>query len=684
MPLTPRAGTGMLSYDERTVWAIVESGVETDQQQRDSVGSATQLTLLPRSAAGGSSGARQARPFVKWAGGKRRLLPAIMAAAPPTFTRYMEPFVGGGAVALAVGCLPLLLNDANAELMHAFRTVRDDLGPLLALLDEHRAHHAEAYFYALRSADPTALDPVAQAARFVYLNKTCFNGLYRVNKQGQFNTPFGRYKNPTLYDRENMQRVAQLLEGAELHTGDYRAFLAANARPGDFIYLDPPYIPVSQYSDFKRYTKEQFREDDQRELARIFDELVALGAYPVLSNSYTALTLELYQQHDLRTVEAARNINHDGARRGPIREVIVRPKRRAIFKPAPIIRDAAAQRQMAQFPSSRYMGSKHAILPFLHDVLHDLEFTTALDAFSGSGAVSYLLKTMGKAVVTNDFLTFCYHTANACIVNSQDKLSVGEVNTLLAAHPAPSDFISRTFGGLYFTDDENRFLDNLTAQIREMACARKQSIAFAALSRACLRRRPRGLFTYTGVRYDDGRRDLKVSLEQHFREAVECFNAAVFDNGQPHTALNGDVFALPADLRPDLVYFDPPYVSPHSDNDYTRRYHFVEGLARNWQGLEILEHTTTKKFRRLPSLFDSKRTIHQAFRTLFARFRDATIVVSYSSNGIPTKDELAGLLREYKREVVIHEFDHRYSFGTHNHKVGNNQNLVKEYLFVGK
>lgn len=339
--------------------------------------------------------------------------------------------------------------------------------------------------------------------------------------------------------------------------------------------------------------------------------------------------------------------------------------------------------QLAQFPSSRYMGSKHAILDFLHEVLGDLEFQTALDAFSGSGAVSYLLKTMGKSVTSNDFLRFCYHTANACVANSTERLSPEEVDELLKADPAAPDFIARTFAGLYFTDAENRLLDNLVTHILQMTSPQKQSLALAALARACLRRRPRGLFTYTGLRYNDGRRDLQISLEQHFREAVDCFNDAVFDNGQPHAAYNTDIFALPTEQHFDLVYLDPPYVSPHSDNDYARRYHFVEGLMCYWQDLPILEHTRTKKFRRPPSRFDSKQTIHGAFDDLFQRFQDSIIVVSYSSNGIPSREELYELLSRYK-QVTVHERDHRYSFGTHAHKVGDNQNMVKEYLFVGQ
>jgi DNA adenine methylase len=340
--------------------------------------------------------------------------------------------------------------------------------------------------------------------------------------------------------------------------------------------------------------------------------------------------------------------------------------------------------QLTLFPSSRYMGSKHAILPFIYEVMKDIEFNTVLDACSGSGAVSYLLKSMGKNVTSNDFLRFCYHTAQACVANNSEQLSEEEVEQLIAPHPSPQDFISKTFEGLYFSDVENQFLDNLVSNILEMVSPIKQSIAFAAIVRACLRRRPRGIFTYTGVRYNDGRRDLKFTLQEHFRVAVAVMNLAVFDNAQPNRALNCDIFQVPENLSFDLLYVDPPYVSPHSDNDYTRRYHFVEGLSRYWQDLEILEDTTTKKFRRIPSLFDTKKTIYEAFHKLFGKYRDAIIVVSYSSNGIPSKDELYDILAQYKQKVTVYECDHRYSFGNQNHKIGNNQNEVKEFLFVGQ
>jgi DNA adenine methylase len=269
----------------------------------------------------------RALPFVKWAGGKRRLVGAILAAAPPAFERYLEPFVGGGAVALALGHRPMLLNDANAELIDAYRAVRDDLPALLDRLDAYAAAHSEARFYAVRALDPAALPPMERAARFIYLNKTCFNGLWRVNRHGAFNTPSGRYARPVLYDRERLAAAGRVLQGATLAAGDYRAFLDRHARAGDFIYLDPPYAPAGRYADFKRYTPEQFRDADQAALADVYADLIRRGAYPVLSNADTPLARRLYADHMIREVQAARRINHDGAGRGSAPEILVLPRR---------------------------------------------------------------------------------------------------------------------------------------------------------------------------------------------------------------------------------------------------------------------------------------------------------------------------------------------------------------------
>jgi DNA adenine methylase len=267
-----------------------------------------------------------AQPFVKWAGGKRKLLPELFKAKPKSFNRYLEPFLGGGAFAIALGFLPMLLNDSNYELVNAYEIVRDHLNMLIAALNTHKRLHSEKHYYEIRQQDPEDLTPIQRAARFIYLNKTAFNGLYRVNKYGQFNVPIGKYVNHTIYSKDNLRKVSQILQNAQLFSLDYTEFLNKHASRGDFIYLDPPYHPISKYSDFKRYTKEQFREQDQIQLAEMFRELIKLHAYPVLSNSYSDLILELYGDYNIIVVEAARNINHDGKGRGPIREVLVTPK----------------------------------------------------------------------------------------------------------------------------------------------------------------------------------------------------------------------------------------------------------------------------------------------------------------------------------------------------------------------
>ncbi len=268
----------------------------------------------------------KALPFIKWVGGKRKLVDSIISAAPSSFERYLEPFLGGGAVALALGHSAMLLNDANEELINVYRIVRDDLDALLALLDEHQSKHSEIYFYQVRAQRVAELSPLEQAARFIYLNKTCFNGLYRVNRYGEFNAPSGKYDNPILYNSHQIRNASAVLRNTELFSQDYYTFLTHHARPGDFIYLDPPYVPVSIYSDFKRYTKEQFREKDQYKLAQLYTDLVAKGAYPVLSNSYSELTLHLYAKHDIQIVHAGRNINNKGTGRKAIPEILVKPR----------------------------------------------------------------------------------------------------------------------------------------------------------------------------------------------------------------------------------------------------------------------------------------------------------------------------------------------------------------------
>jgi DNA adenine methylase/adenine-specific DNA-methyltransferase len=253
---------------------------------------------------------------------------------------------------------------------------------------------------------------------------------------------------------------------------------------------------------------------------------------------------------------------------------------------------------------------------------------------------------------------------------------------LLAPAPNAPDFIARTFAGIFYTPDDLCFLDRVCANIGTLENPSQAALARAALIRACLKKQPRGVFTVSGdlSRYDDGRRDLKLSIEQHFVEQVDAFNRVVFDNGRHNTAARADVFALtPKNI--DLVYLDPPYVPRSDDNCYVKRYHFLEGLSCYWQGLRIMENTKVRKIEKRHTPFGSRRTAASAFDRLFGLFRNSTIVLSYGSNGYPDLDELKTLMRRHKRDVVVHERAHRYHFGTHN-KVGRAE--VREYLIVGR
>jgi adenine-specific DNA-methyltransferase len=332
------------------------------------------------------------------------------------------------------------------------------------------------------------------------------------------------------------------------------------------------------------------------------------------------------------------------------------------------------------YPRLRFMGSKHRLLPWLEQILAEIPFESALDAFSGSGCVSYLLKTMGKRVVANDFLHFSSDFARATVENSAEMLEPADIEKLLSPHPRPQHFIEEEFRGIFYPDEDNRFLDNTWAHLPTLTEARR-SLALAALYRACLKRQPRGVFTVSGLdRYDDGRRDLKLSLKEHFRESVDVFNALVFDNGMDNQAFCADVFEL-ATPRVDLVYLDPPYVPRADDNCYIKRYHFLEGLATYWRGAEFFPGSKVKKLRKRYTPFSYRREAEAAFDRLFSRFRRSTIVLSYSSNGYPDLERLLELLRRYKAEISVFSESHRYHFGTHD-GVSSERAVVDEYLVV--
>ena len=334
------------------------------------------------------------------------------------------------------------------------------------------------------------------------------------------------------------------------------------------------------------------------------------------------------------------------------------------------------------FPETRYMGSKQTLLPFILKHISGLRFRRVLDAFSGSGCVAYALKQQGAEVHTNDFLRFAFHIARATVENNSTRLTESDLKMLLAPNREAQDFIQTTFADRYFNAVDNRFLDNLWANIGRLTRT-KRSLAIASASRAAMKKRPRGIFTFTGTKGWDGRKDLRLSMREQFLMAAWQFNNAVFSNQRKNKAQNNDVFSVDPEGY-DLVYIDTPYVSPFSDCDYTRRYHFVEGFSSYWQGAEILNHTATKKLRSYPTDFSTKARALDAFGKLFHHFRKSSLVVSYSSNGIPSEKQMLELLRGFKRKVEVHKIPHLYSHGNHKHKVGDNNNSVYEYLFVAQ
>ncbi len=327
------------------------------------------------------------------------------------------------------------------------------------------------------------------------------------------------------------------------------------------------------------------------------------------------------------------------------------------------------------------MGSKHRLLPWIHGVLSGLEFETAADPFVGSGCVSYLMKAMGKRVAASDALNFPVVLAGATVANSQHRLDGPAMTRLLGAAPDAPDFIERTFTGVFYTPEDLRFLDRVSANIATLENPAQAALARAALIRSCLKRQPRGVFTVSGdlSRYDDGRRDLRLTIEEHFLEQAEAFNRVVFDNGQRNTAERADVFSI-TPIGIDLVYLDPPYVPRSDDNCYIKRYHFLEGLSCYWQGLRIMERTKVRKIEKQRTPFGSRRTAIEAFDRLFQTYRNSIIVLSYSSNGYPDLDVLTALMRRHKAKVTVHERSHRYHFGTH---VNVERSAVREYLIVG-
>lgn len=266
----------------------------------------------------------EARPFIKWAGGKRQLLDELTKGF-PKFENYHEPFLGGGALFFRLEAEGRIkkayLNDSNPELINAYSVIKTDVFGLMAeLASPSYANNSTAY-YKIRASNSTSR--IERAARFIYLNKTAFNGLYRVNSKGGFNVPFGKYSNPKILDSENLLHVHRALQKDELYCGDFTNSLK-HARKGDLVYFDPPYFPISKTSNFTSYTKASFSEKDQERLMRAVKALDSHGCYVLLSNSHSNFISDLYAEFEPEVVYASRAINCKGDKRGKIKELIVR------------------------------------------------------------------------------------------------------------------------------------------------------------------------------------------------------------------------------------------------------------------------------------------------------------------------------------------------------------------------
>jgi DNA adenine methylase len=612
-------------------------------------------------------------PVLKWAGGKTQLLDELLAKVPEKFDRYIEPFAGGGALFFALRPTAGVIADSNPELVNVYQCLANDVEQVIEHLRKFK--NTEDDFYKIRAMRFFDLEKTLAAARTIYLNRTCYNGLYRVNKTGHFNVPFGRYKNPRFCQPEILRAASEALQGIEIICGDYKDVLKKTARRGDLVFLDPPYLPVSKYADFKRYTKEQFYEEDHRELADEVKRLQKLGCHVILTNSNHPLVHELYDAYKVDVVNTRRNISSKaGTRTGEDVIVSVQPYPHFAIRPVP----AGVDEMAASYPPTRFMGSKEKLLPYIKDVASQFKFDSALDLFSGSGVVGYLFKTMGKQVYSNDYMALSATFAKAMIENNGHTLSACDLDGLFAPNARTDRFVQETFANLYYSDEENAIIDLVRANIKKIRNPHKRAAAMSALIRACLKKRARGIFTYTGLRYDDGRADLKMSMEEQIRNAAELINQAIFDNGKEHCARHGD--AMTVRFKSDLVYIDPPYFSPLSDNEYVRRYHFVEGLARDWKGVDMQWHTKTRKFKSYPTPFSSRVGAEDAFDRLFRRLRDSILLVSYSSNSLPTREEIISLMSKYKRHVEVIGIDYRYSFANQTDVA---RNEVQEYLFVG-
>ena len=333
----------------------------------------------------------------------------------------------------------------------------------------------------------------------------------------------------------------------------------------------------------------------------------------------------------------------------------------------------AREYRIHPFPKTRFQGSKAKIIPWIYEKVSDLHFDTALDLFGGTGSVAHLFKTMGKAVDYNDLLKFNHIIGKALIENSHVTLGEKEIKSILSRKEGleyPS-FISRTFKDVFYLDEENEWLDMVITNIGNMDDEYKRSIAYFGLFQACIMKRPYNLFHRSNlyIRTSDVKRDFgnkttwDTPFYTHFKNVITEANATVFDNGRKCSAYNFDSVSFPTQLKYDLVYMDPPYVSGAGIGvDYLDFYHFLEGMVEydKWSDKILTKYKHLPLKGRGENPWANKKTVFSMFESVLKKFQESIIVVSYRNDGVPSIEQLAELLSTYKKNVQTHKISHKY------------------------
>lgn len=613
------------------------------------------------------------RPFLRWTGTSREYLEYITKCLPSGFSRAVFPTIGGGSLYFALKPSNAIISDPNPAIGNLYQVLATDPDALIQEIQQYSTD--KTFFYQLKKKPVSELNEVQRAARTLVLNNLCLSGMYPEDRDGNFNGVYGKIKHPFFLKSDVLLATAKQLQKCEILPVSLEVLFEKLVREGDFIYLD---------LDCANFSPERFDFAYLKNKLKAFQES-GIFCMVILSDSFG--NPEQFSDFTVAELPVRAHVYPKGPRPEGKDYLVVNYKTNYLSENLPEIKkekfdqEGGLPTQVDKFPATRFMGSKQRLLTDIYSILKKVEFDSALDLFSGSGAVAYLLKSMGKKVVANDYMHMNYLAAKALIVNNDVTLDTGEARLLTQPLNPTDQFVSKTFDGLYFSPEDNRFIDQVRANIKVLPDGFKKDIATLALIRACLKKRPRGIFSYVGIRYDDGRRDLRLSFEEQFIEAVRDINKAVFNNGKDNLAFCEDSLEFEGP-QCDLVYLDPPYFSKFSDNQYVRRYHFIEGLARDWSGVEIQEDTQTKKFKSYPTAFASKKLIESALQELFERYKRQQLLISYSSNSIPSQEFIVDALKNLGKEVELFPVDIRYGFGNQKKDGEPSKSGAQEFLFL--